>query len=93
MAAFSNVLIILLMICFVVAVFYGMIQTLDTHLSWRREKSAKWWRWMLIGDMFDPSMSEELKAKVRREVLSFVVMGIIFAALIILTLLRHGLGL
>ena len=82
---------ILLMVCFVVAVLYGMLQTLAVHVAWREEK-AKWWRTMLIGDMFDPSLSEELKAKIRREVLSFAAMGIIFAALIVLTLLRHSLG-
>ena len=82
----------LLAICFVIGVLCGMSQTLDTHIVWRAEKKAKWRRWMLIGDMFDPSLSDELKAKVRREFQSLVILGIILTTLVAFALFRRSLG-
>jgi hypothetical protein len=69
-----------------------MSQTLGTHTSWADEKKVKWWRWMLIGDLSDPSLSDELKAKVRREFQSLVILGIILATLVALALFRRSLG-
>ena len=84
MATLLDVVVILLIAGLLVLGGIGMYQSFVLHELGREEKKGEWWIFMLLGDLFDPNMSDAFKARRRRVIAWWTAFLALWLTLVIL---------